>query len=104
MVKGEPILSAIRAGLALLSPREKRWAVVLAVATAVASALEIAAVTAVLPFVNVVIQPTAIHTPGLLSELHRRAGSPPEGQFIGLLGLTVIVLMVLAAVGSWIIV
>ena len=103
MVKREPILSAIRAGLALLSPREKRWAIALAIATAVASALEIAAVTAVLPFVNVVIQPTAIHTPGLLSELYRRAGSPPEGQFIGFLGLTVIVLMVLAAVGSWMI-
>jgi len=103
VVKHEPILAAIRAGLALLSRREKRWAVVLAIAIAVASALEIAAVTAVLPFVNVVIQPTAIHTPGLLSELYRIAGSPPEGQFIELLGLTVIVLMVLAGVGSWMI-
>ena len=97
----EPIRAAIRAGLNLLSRREKRWAVALALATAVASALEIAAVTAVLPFVNVVIQPTAIHSPGLLSEVYRRAGSPPEGQFIGLLGLTVILLMLLAAVGSW---
>ena len=103
MVSREPILSAIRAGLALLSPRERKWAVTLAVATAVASALEIAAVTAVLPFVNVVIQPSAIHTPGLLAELYRRAGSPPEGEFIGLLGLIVIALMVLAAAGGWLI-
>ena len=103
MVKRESILSVMHAGLVLLSPREKGWAVVLGIAIAVASALEIAAVTAVLPFVNVVIQPTAIHTPGLLSELHRRAGSPPEGQFIAVLGSTVIALMVLAAIGSWII-
>jgi ATP-binding cassette, subfamily B, bacterial PglK len=103
VVKRESILSATHAGLALLSPREKGWAVVLGIAIAVASALEIAAVTAVLPFVNVVIQPTAIHTPGVLSELHRRVGSPPEGQFIAVLGSTVIALMVLAAIGSWII-
>jgi len=99
----QPIVSAIRSGLALLSPREAKRAVGLTIAIAVASALEIAAVTAVLPFVNVVIQPTAIHTPGLLAELYRRAGSPPEGQFIALLGFTVIVLMVLAAVGTWVI-
>jgi ATP-binding cassette, subfamily B, bacterial PglK len=96
----QPIISAIRSGLALLSPREARRAVGLSAAIAVASALEIAAITAMLPFVNVVIQPSAIHTQGLLAELYRRAGSPPEGQFIGLLGLTVIVLMGLAAVGS----
>ncbi len=99
----QPIVSAIRSGLALLSPREAKRAVALTIAIAVASALEIAAVTAVLPFVNVVIQPTAIHTPGLLAELHRWAGSPPEGQFIALLGFTVITLMVLAAAASWVI-
>jgi ATP-binding cassette, subfamily B, bacterial PglK len=103
VVSREPILSAIRAGLALLSPRERKLAVVLAVATAVASALEVAAVTAVLPFVNVVIQPSSIHTPGLVAELYRRAGSPPEDQFIGLLGLVVIALMILASAGSWLI-
>jgi ATP-binding cassette, subfamily B, bacterial PglK len=108
MMTAQPVgrqsnVSAIRAGLALLSPREGRRAVALVIAIAVASALEIAAVTAVLPFVNVVIQPTAIQTPGLLAELHRRAGSPPAGQFIAVLGLTVIVLMVLAAGGNWII-
>jgi ABC-type multidrug transport system fused ATPase/permease subunit len=97
----QPIFGVIRSGLALLSPRERRIAVALTVAIAVASALDIAAVTAVLPFVNVVIQPTAIHTPGLLARLHRWAGAPPEGQFIALLGLTVIVLMALGAAASW---
>src|SRR5262245_5535056 len=101
---GQPsLIRAVRFGLALLSPREARQAVGLSIAIAVASALEIAAVTAVLPFVNVVIQPTAIHVSGPLAELHRRAGSPPDDQFIGLLGVVVIVLTVLAAVGSWII-
>jgi ABC-type multidrug transport system fused ATPase/permease subunit len=99
----QTLVWAIRSGLALLSPREAKQAVVLSLAIAVASALEIAAITAVLPFVNVVIQPTAIHTPGLLAELHRRAGSLPEGEFIGLLGFIVIVLTVLSAAGSWII-
>jgi len=98
---GQTIVEAIRAGLALLSPREAKQAVVLSLAIAVASALEIAAVTAALPFVNVVIQPTAVHGPGLLAELHRRAGSPPAGQFIELLGFIVIVLTVLAAAGNW---
>jgi len=99
----QPIVVAIRSGLALLSPQEAKRALALTIAIAVGSALEIAAVTAVLPFVNVVIQPTAIHTPGPLAELHRWAGSPPEGQFIALLGFTVIVLMVLGAAASWII-
>ena len=98
---GQPsLIRAVRSGLALLSPREARQAVGLSLAIAVASALEIAAVTAALPFVNVVIQPTAVHGPGLLAELHRRAGSPPAGQFIELLGFIVIVLTVLAAAGS----
>jgi ATP-binding cassette, subfamily B, bacterial PglK len=99
----QTLVCAIRSGLALLSPGEARQAVVLSLAIAVASAVEIAAITAVLPFVNVVIQPTAIHAPGILAELHRRAGSPPEGQFIGLLGFIVIVLTMLSAAGSWII-
>ena len=99
----QPIVSAIRSGLALLSPQEAKRAVALTITIAIASALEIAAVTAVLPFVNVVIQPTAIHTPGLLAELYRWAGSPHEGRFIALLGFTVIVLMVLAASASWVI-
>ena len=99
----QSVVAAIRSGLALLSPQEARRAVALTVAIAVASALEIAAVTAVLPFVNVVIQPSAIHGPGLLGELHRRAGAPPEGEFIALLGFTVIALMVLASTVGWVI-
>jgi len=94
---------AVRSGLALLSPREAKQAVCLSLAIAVASALEIAAVTAALPFVNVVIQPTAIHTSAPLAELYRRVGSPPDDQFIRWLGLVVIVLTVLAAAGNWII-
>jgi ATP-binding cassette, subfamily B, bacterial PglK len=99
----QSLVRAVRSGLVLLSPREAKQAVGLSLAIVVASALEIAAVTAVLPFVNVVIQPTAIHASGPLAELHRRAGSPPDDQFIGLLGLVVIVLTVLAAASSWII-
>jgi len=100
---GRPIVGVIRSGLALLSPRERRIAVALTVAIAVASALEITAVTAVLPFVNVVIQPTAIHAPGMLAQLHRLAGSPPEGEFIARLGFAVIALMVLAAGSGWLV-
>src|SRR5262249_12369093 len=96
VTQSRPILSVIAAGLALLPPREAKRAAVLTVAIAAASALEITAVTAVLPFVNVVIQPTAIHTPGMLAQLHRLAGSPPEGEFIARLGFAVIALMVLA--------
>ena len=97
----QPIVPAIRSGLALLSARERTQAVVLTIAIAVASALEIAAVTAILPFVNVVIQPTAIHTPGLLAELYQHAGSPPGERFIALLGFTVLMLMVLSAAANW---
>jgi ABC-type multidrug transport system fused ATPase/permease subunit len=99
----QSLVRAVRSGLALLSPREAKQAVGLSLAIAAASALEIAAVTAVLPFVNVVIQPAAIHAPGPLAELHGRAGSLPDDQFIGLLGCVVIVLTLLAAAGSWII-
>jgi len=99
----QPIVGVIRSGLALLSPRERRIAAALTVAIAAASALEITAVTAVLPFVNVVIQPTAIHTPGMLAQLHRLAGSPPEGEFIARLGFAVIALMVFAAGSGWLV-
>src|SRR5262249_57146813 len=54
-------------------------------------------------WVNVVIQPTAIHAPGMLAQLHRLAGSPPEGEFIARLGFAVIALMVLAAGSGWLI-
>src|SRR5204862_5925743 len=68
-------LAGVRAGLRLLSPAEARRAGWLSVAMLGASGLEIVAVAAVLPFINVVIQPDTVNTNRVLRRLYGLSGA-----------------------------
>lgn len=94
-------LSSFVTGLRLMSSGEVRVAVWLTIAMGAASLLEIAAAAAVLPFVNVVIQPDSVRTNELLGRLYRASGARDLSQFILLVGVSVIVLMTVSTIANW---
>jgi ATP-binding cassette, subfamily B, bacterial PglK len=92
---------ALLAGVRLLSPREARRAAGIALATLVASTLEIVAVAAVLPLINVVVQPDAMRKNGMLNALYRWSGAQNESDFVYLVGAGVLAAMAVSAVAGW---
>lgn len=94
-------LPSVVAGLRLLSRREVRRAAWLAVAMVAGSLLDILAVAALLPFVNLVVEPTAVRSNDFLRRLYTWLGAADVPHFILLVGVGVIVLMVLSAVVNW---
>ncbi len=94
-------LPTVRSGLRLLSPKEIRLGIWLIMAMLAGSLVELVSVAAVLPFVNVVVQPEAIQTNQFLHRLYQWAGAPEPSRFISLVGIGVIVLMVVGAVAHW---
>jgi len=96
-----PFLSTVRAGLRLLSRTEIRQGFWLTAALAAAGVLEIVALAALLPFVNVVMQPSAIHTSSTLRRLYRWSGASDVSPFIVQVGTVVIALMMTSAIVNW---
>lgn len=96
-----PFLSTVRAGLRLLSRTEIRRGFWLTAALAAAGVLEIVALAALLPFVNVVMQPSAIHTSSTLRRLYRWSGASDVSPFIVQVGTVVIALMMTSAIVNW---
>src|SRR5438552_1643103 len=97
-------LAGVRAGLRLLSPAEARRAGWLSVAMLGASGLEIVAMAAVLPFINVVIQPDTVNTNRVLRRLYGLSGAANVSEFVFMLGAGVVAVMVLSAAASWVLV
>jgi ABC-type multidrug transport system fused ATPase/permease subunit len=73
----------------------------LTAALAAAGVLEIVALAALLPFVNVVMQPSAIHTSSTLRRLYRWSGASDVSPFIVQVGTVVIALMMTSAIVNW---
>jgi len=73
----------------------------LTTALAAAGVLEIVAMAALLPFVNVVMQPSAIHTSSTLRWLYRWSGASDVSPFIVQVGTVVIALMMTSAIVNW---
>jgi len=96
-----PFLSTVRAGLRLLTRTEIRRGSWLTAALAAAGVLEIVALAALLPFVNVVMQPSAIHTSSTLRRLYRWSGASDVSPFIVQVGTVVIALMMTSAIVNW---
>ena len=96
-----PFVSTVRAGLRLLSRTEIRRGCWLTAALAAAGVLEIVALAALLPFVNVVMQPSAIHTSSMLRRLYRWSGASDVSPFIVQVGTVVIALMMTSAIVNW---
>jgi ABC-type multidrug transport system fused ATPase/permease subunit len=95
------VVATVRGGLALLTPSERRQAGWLSAALLVVSALEIVAVAAVLPFINVVIQPSSIGSNRILATIYTYSGVDDVSQFVFAVGAAVIVLMTVSTTGSW---
>jgi ABC-type multidrug transport system fused ATPase/permease subunit len=101
-VKAGTLVVGVLAGLRLLSGREKRSAVLLTVATVAASAIEIVVIAAILPFINVVIQPGAVRTNVMLRRLYEVSGARNEPEFVYLMGGAVLVGVLASAVAGWV--
>ena len=91
----------LRDGVRLLSRAERRRAVWLSIAMVAASALEIVAVAAVLPFINVVIQPASVRTHRVLARVYELSGATNVSEFVFLLGAGVIAVMLVSAAAGW---
>jgi ABC-type multidrug transport system fused ATPase/permease subunit len=94
-------VDGMRAGLQLLSAAERRRAGALSLAILVGSALEIVALAAVLPFINVVIQPASVNTNGLLRRVYELSGATDVSEFVFVLGGGVIAVMLFSAAAGW---
>jgi ATP-binding cassette subfamily C protein len=94
-------LPSLLTGLRLLSRQEVKKAIWLAGAMLAGSFLEIVSLAAVLPFVNIVIQPEAVQTNKYLAWIYKWAGLSSLSQFISLVGIVVIILMVLSVLANW---
>jgi ABC-type multidrug transport system fused ATPase/permease subunit len=97
------LVEGIGAGLRLLSPAERRRGLWLGGTMVVASALEIVAVAVLLPFINVVIQPSSITTNRLLKRLYELSGAADVSQFVFLVGGGVIAVTVASSIIGWVV-
>lgn len=79
-----------------LTGRERLQVIVLCAAVIVMAALEIANVTALMPFLTVAGDPEAIHREPLLEWLFHRLGLKDESRFVVVLGIAVFLLMVVS--------
>jgi len=95
-------LASLLSGLRLLSRREMKGAIALTAGMVVGSFLEMLSVAAVLPFVNIVIQPDSLQTNEFLGRMYRLAGMPALPHLVVLLGVTVIVLTVICTMTNWV--
>ena len=84
----------------LQTPSEKKLAILLMMATLVVNVTDIAALGAVMPLINVVVDPGSIATIPMLGKLHELLGSPEISRFIVLLGIVVTFLLTLSFVGN----
>lgn len=82
------LLGGVVAGLRLLSASERRRM----------SALTVAAI---LPFINVVIQPGAVRTNGGVHRLYEWSGAANESDFVYLMGAVVLVAVLVSALAGW---
>jgi ABC-type multidrug transport system fused ATPase/permease subunit len=94
------LVASIAAGLDLLSSRERKWAVVLAVGLLIAGAVELVSMTTVLPFIALVVSPTA-SMPTIVSGIYTQLGSPNRQSFVLWLGIAIVILISLSTMLNW---
>jgi ABC-type multidrug transport system fused ATPase/permease subunit len=79
---------------------EKQIALGLMLATLLINLTDMAALGAVLPLINVVVDPGGIAANPLLGRLHALLGSPDTSRFIAILGIAVTVLLTVSFIGN----
>ena len=84
----------------LQTPSEKKLSILLMLFTLLVNLTDIAALGAVMPLINVVVDPDSIATIPLLGKLHELLGSPEKSRFIALMGIVVMVLLTASFVGN----
>jgi ATP-binding cassette, subfamily B, bacterial PglK len=93
--------AGVRDGIRLLAPAERRRALWLAGGMLATSALEIVAVAAMLPFINIVIQPATVETNATLRRLYQWSGASTVYDFVFLVGAGVMGAMLVSGVATW---
>jgi len=93
--------NSVLVGLRFLSQQERKKAIWLAVVMLAASSLEIVSLAAVLPFVNIVIQPEVIQTNSYLAWVFEWTRVSSVSHFVFLVGFAVISLMTLSILANW---
>jgi ABC-type multidrug transport system fused ATPase/permease subunit len=91
----------LRGGFELLTARERVAAFWLAAGLVAHGLLDALAVSAVFPFVGIVVDPALIHSNRAISTLHAVMGAPGYADFVRRLATAVLALLALNAAVSW---
>ena len=94
-MKSSSLLILWRRGYALMEPRERRKALLLAIAVAVAELAQLAAIVVVLPVVGIIVQPDLLEKAGKIGWLYEVSGADSRQSFLFMLaGLAFVALLV----------
>jgi ATP-binding cassette, subfamily B, bacterial PglK len=88
-------------GLRLMTRTESYRAMAIALATVGSNTLELIAVAAMLPFINLVVEPSSVHSNHLLRSVYQFVGEPAIPRLILEFGTLVMGLMFLSALTKW---
>ena len=92
-------LALWRRGYALLEPRERRRALLLAIAVAVAELAQLAAIVVVLPVVGVIVQPDLLNKGGKIGWLYTLSGADSRQSFLFMLAGVAFVALLIGHLG-----
>jgi ABC-type multidrug transport system fused ATPase/permease subunit len=84
----------------LQTATEKKLAIGLMFATLLINLTDMAALGAVMPLINIVVDPGSVASNPLLSNLHSLLGSPDTSRFIAILGIAVTLLLTVSFTGN----
>lgn len=96
-----PLWPSVVSGLRLLSAKERRQALGLTAAMGVVNVLDLLSLAAILPFISIVIDPTALRTNRWLASLYGWLGAPPLASCVTWLGGGIVLLILVSGVSKW---
>ncbi|MFA5448036.1 MAG: ABC transporter ATP-binding protein [Sphaerochaeta sp.] len=93
-------LNKVREITSLLTPREARLFYALLVASILTGLLQAMSVVSLLPFIQTVMEPSAIHEPGLINTLYGTFEFSSDVSFLIFLGVVVLALILISGIAS----
>ncbi len=102
-LRRQEFLASLRSGVRMLSRSERKRAVVLTMIMGMVNVVELGSVTAILLFVNLIIQPSSLQANRYLEGLYELAGRPDVSRFVTIVGMAVIVLSVASTMMKWLV-
>ncbi|MBT7648828.1 MAG: ABC transporter ATP-binding protein, partial [Rhodospirillaceae bacterium] len=95
--------ATIRRGLALMTPRERRKALILSALIGIVELIQLAAIATILPVVSVLVQPDVLEQGGKATELYEWLGSPSRDGFLITLSSVAFVALLVGHLGMMVI-